>query len=116
MAVMPLKQIITIQRKGTLDRWGNEVTPATSFTLKCRIEEGAQLTRQKSQRQTGATQIVSEEVVSSARIYFNKFADVRLTDELLYTDESGTTTTYLPLNINRTRGPNGKTLLTEVEV
>lgn len=115
MAVIPLKQTVTIQRKGELDRWGNEITPATTFTLKCRVDEGAKLTRRTSQ-QPGTTQTLSEEIVSSARIYFDKFADVRLTDELLYTDESGNTRTYLPLNINRVRGLNGKTLLTEVEV
>lgn len=115
MAVIPLKQTVTVRRPGETDRWGNETTPATTFTLKCRVEEGAKLTRRTSQ-QSGATQTLSEEVVSSAQIYFDKFADIRLTDELLYTDETGNTRTYHPININRTRGLNGKTLLTEVEV
>lgn len=115
MAILPLKQTVTIKRKGEVDRWGNEITPPTEFELKCRIEEGAKLTRRTS-AQSGATQTLSEEVVSSAQILFDKYADIRLTDELYYTDESGNERKYLPLNINRIRGLNGKTLLTEVEV
>jgi hypothetical protein len=115
MALIPLKQSVTIKRKGATDGWNNEITPATTFTLKCRIEEGAKLTRRTTYQQ-GTTQILAEEVVSSAQIYFDKFADVKLTDEILYADESGHTRTYLPLNINHIRGLNGKTLMTEVEV
>lgn len=115
MAVIPLKQTVTVKRPGETDRWGNEISPPEEFTLKCRVEDGAKLTRRTSQ-QTGATQVASEEIVSSARIYFDKFADIRLTDELLYTDESGNSITYLPININRVRGLNGKAVLTEVEV
>jgi hypothetical protein len=115
MPMVPMKQTVTIRRKGELDGWGNEVTPATTFTLKCRIEEGAKLTRRTTQ-QSGASQTLSEEVVSAAQILFDKFADIRLTDEILYTDESGNTGTYLPININRVRGLNGKTIMTEVEV
>lgn len=115
MAILPLKQSVTIHRKSDVDRWGNPLLPDEEFTLKCRIEEGAKLTRRTS-AQSGATQTLSEEVVSSAQILFDKYADIRLTDELYYTDESGNERKYLPLNINRIRGLNGKTLLTEVEV
>lgn len=115
MPIIPMKQTVTIRRKGESDRWGNETTPPTTFTMKCRIQEGAKLTRRTSQ-QPGATQTLSEEVVSSAQILFDKFTDIRLTDEILYTDESGNERVYLPININRTRGPNGKAWLTEVEV
>ena len=115
MAYVPLKQTVTIKRKGETDRWGNEITPPDTFTLKCRLEEGAKLTRRTTQ-QSGAAQTLSEEVVSSAQILFDKFTDIRLTDEILYTDESGNTRTYLPININRIRGLNGKPMLTEVEV
>lgn len=115
MAIIPLKQTVIIRRKGETDRWGNEITPDEEFTLKCRVEDGAKLTRRTSY-QSGMASVLAEEVVSSARIYFDKFADIRLTDELLYTDESGNTITYLPININRVRGLNGKSMLTEVEV
>jgi hypothetical protein len=115
MALIPLKQSVTIRRPGETDRWGNEVTPAIEFTLKCRVEEGAKLTRRTTQG-SGTAQVVSEEIVSGAQLYFDKFADIKLTDEIIYTDESGNTRTYLPININRTRGLNGKTMLTEVEV
>ncbi|MDQ0154914.1 hypothetical protein [Robertmurraya andreesenii] len=115
MAIIPLKQTVTIKRKGETDRWGNEVTPPVEFTLNCRMEEGAKLTRRTSSLD-GANSVTSAEVVSSAQLLFDKFVDIRLTDELYYTDESGNERKYLPLNINRIRGLNGKTLLTEVEV
>ncbi|MBG9548518.1 hypothetical protein [Cytobacillus firmus] len=115
MAVLPLKQTVTIQRKAETDRWGNEVGSPTKFFMKCRIEDGAKMTRRTSQ-QPGATQVLSEEVVSSAQMYFDKFADIRITDEIIYQDESGTTIRYFPININRIRGINGKTILTEVLV
>ncbi|WP_102271302.1 hypothetical protein [Cytobacillus massiliigabonensis] len=115
MAILPLKQTVTIKRKGETDRWGNVVTPDIEFTLKCRVDDGAKLTRRTSQ-QPGAVQTLSEEVVSSAQILFDKFADIHLTDEILYTDESGSTRVYLPINVNRVRGLNGKAVLTEVLV
>lgn len=115
MATIPLKQTVTIKRKGETDRWGTPITPDEEFTLKCRVDEGAKLTRRTSY-QSGTASVLAEEVVSSARIYFDKFADVRLSDELYYTDESDVTRVYHPLNINRIRGVNGKAMMTEVEV
>ncbi|KQL18854.1 hypothetical protein [Cytobacillus solani] len=115
MAIIPLKQTVTVKRKGETDRWGIEITPDIEFTLKCRVDEGAKLTRRTSQ-QPGAVQTLSEEVVSSAQILFDKFTDIRLTDEILYTDESGNTRVYLPINVSRVRGLNGKAVLTEVLV
>jgi hypothetical protein len=113
MAIIPLKQTVTILREGEPDRWGNSTR--TEITLKCRIQEGAKLTR-KTSAMSGANSISSEEVVSTARIMFDKFVDIRLTDEIIYVDEAGNSRTYLPLNISRTRGLNGKAILTTVEV
>jgi hypothetical protein len=115
MAVLPLKQTVTIKRKGDVDRWGNPIKPDKMINMKCRFEEGAKLTRRTAQ-QPGATQILSEEVVSSAQIYFDKFADVQLTDELIFKDESGNSRTFIPINIERIRGINGKAILTVVSV
>ena len=114
MAMVPMKQTVTINRSDK-DGWGNAVNPQ-SFTLKCRFEEGVKLTRKTSAQQSGANSITSEEVVSTAQIYFDKFADIRLTDELTFTDESGNTRNYLPLSINRIYGLNGKAVLTVVHV
>jgi hypothetical protein len=116
MAIMPMKQSVTVSRKGEVDRWGNQINTVPPFTLKCRFEEGVKLTRKTSSQQAGTNAITSEEVISTAQVYFDKFADIRLTDELIYTDESGNTRTYLPLNVNRLSGLNGKAMLTVVHV
>lgn len=115
MGVMPFKQTVTIKRKGEADRWGNSTTTVPPFILKCRFEEKAKLTRHSS-TQAGTAQVLSEEVVSQAQIYFDKFADIQLTDEIEYTDESGQVRTYYPINVERIRNISGKVILTVVNV
>src|SRR5690554_2189493 len=107
MAVIPLKQTVTVYRKGEADRWGNNPAQEEVFDLNCRISEGAKLVR---------GQTMTEEIISVARITFDKFADVRLTDELEYVDEAGDMHTYKPINIERVRGLNGKAMMTVVSV
>jgi hypothetical protein len=116
MALIPLKQTVTVKRPGTVDKWGNPTAP-TEFTLPCRIVEGVKLTRRTSSSGTGGAVMVSaEEVVSTAQIYFDKLADIQLTDEIYYTDDNGKTRLYKPLSIEVKRGLNGKALLTVVNV
>ena len=111
MAILPLKQTVTITRGGgTLDDWGN-VVPEQSFTLKCRVDEGSTLQVYRS-----AGTKISETVVASARIIFDKLADIRLTDTLAFTNELGVTMEKSPIEINVKRGANGKPILTEVVV
>jgi hypothetical protein len=116
MALIPLKQTVRIKRPGTVDKWGNPTAP-TQFTLPCRIVEGVKLTRRMSSVGTGGTVAVNaEEVVSTAQIFFDKLADIQLTDEIYYTDDNGKTRLYKPLSIEVKRGLNGKALLTVVNV
>jgi hypothetical protein len=110
MAVLPLKQTVIIKRGDVLDDWGN-VLPEHSITLKCRIEEGVAL---RSYRSVGMTS--SEVVVATARILFDKLADIRTTDTLVFTNELGVTTEKNPIEINVKRGANGKPILTEVVI
>lgn len=119
MAIIPLKQTVIVARRGEPDRWGN--APIEEFTLKCRFVEGTKMTHKStvqngSEGVNGPTRIKSEEVVSVAQIFLDKYADVKLTDEFKYTDETGNTLTYLPINIQRIRGLNGKAMLTVVNV
>jgi hypothetical protein len=109
MPIVPLKQtIIRIRTEG--DEWeGTEIETRTP--MKCRFAEGTKLVRSMS-----GTNVASSEVVSSAQIYFDKLADVKLTDEFEFTDELGNTRTYLPINIEVKRGLNGKPILTVVAV
>lgn len=113
MPMIPMKQTVTIRREVNEDEWGEGV--ATEFTLKCRITEGAKLVRRTSSA-GGPASISSEQVVTAATIAFDKMPDIRLTDEIYYTDELGNQRFYQPINIETIRGPNGKPWLTEVNV
>jgi hypothetical protein len=116
MALIPLKQTVTIKRPGAPDKWGNPTAPI-EFTLPCRIVEGVKLTRRTSSSGAGGTVAVNaEEVVSTAQIFFDKLADIKLTDEIYYTDENGNTRLYRPISIEVRRGPNGKPWFTIVNV
>lgn len=110
MAILPLKQTVTISRGGVLDDWGN-VTPEQSFTLKCRVDEGSTLQIYRS-----AGTKISETVVASARILFDKLADIHETDTIVFTNELGLTIEKNPIAINVKRGANGKPILTEVVI
>jgi hypothetical protein len=110
MAILPMKQTVTIQRGDTLDEWGN-VMPEQTFTLKCRVDEGSTLQVYRS-----AGTKISETVVASARILFDKLADIRETDTIVFVNELGATIKKNPIEINVKRGANGKPLLTEVVI
>jgi hypothetical protein len=118
MAVLPMKQTVTIIRSGDqtddwLDDWGNP-QESESFELKCRIEEGSILTRQMSGTGSGTSSV--ETIVANARILFDKLADIRQTDTIVFTNELGITIEKNPKEINVKRGASGKPILTEVIV
>jgi hypothetical protein len=113
MAILPMKQTVTIQRGGALDDWGNAV-PGETLTLKCRVEEGTRVTRSLSG--TGSGTSTFEIAVGTARILFDKLADIRETDTLVFTNELGITIEKTPKEINVKRGGSGKPILTEVIV
>jgi hypothetical protein len=108
MAILPMKQTVTIKRGGALDDWGNAV-PGETLTLKCRVEEGSRLA---SYHSVGLSS--NEIVVAQARILFDKLADIRETDTLVFTNELGITIEKTPKEINVKRGVSGKPILTEV--
>jgi hypothetical protein len=110
MAILPMKQTVIIQRGDTLDEWGN-VTPSETIPMKCRVDEGSTLQVYRS-----AGTKISETVVASARMLFDKLADIRETDTIVFTNELGLTIKKNPIEINVKRGANGKPILTEVVV
>ncbi|MFL6479398.1 MAG: hypothetical protein ACJ8F5_00305 [Bacillales bacterium] len=110
MAILPMKQTVIIKRGGDLDEWGN-VAPERTVTLKCRVEEGSSLRVYQS---AGTT--ASEVVVATARILFDKLADIKETDTIVFTNELGQTFEKTPKEINVKRGGSGKPLFTEVIV
>jgi hypothetical protein len=58
----------------------------------------------------------SEIVIASARILFDKLADIRETDTIVFTNELGQTFEKTPKEINVKRSVGGKPMLTEVIV
>lgn len=115
MAIVPLRQTVTITpaSAGT-DDWGNPL-PAQSYDLPCRIQEHTKLTVGNSSS-GNVNGVITREAVSRVQIYFDKLAPISYDDVITFTDENGTTHTYKPLNISVKRGLNGKPLLTVVEV
>lgn len=107
MAMIPLKQTITVYppADSSADPWNPTPAPEP-FSLRCRYQENVEVVR----NQHGA------EVVSSAQIFLDKYANVTVNHEFEYVDESGTTTRYKPHNVARKRWLNGKAILTVVYV
>lgn len=112
MAIMPMKQTVTRIRRSGSEWEGTESENRTD--IKCAIMEGTKLVRSMSGT-TGAQGVNSSEVTSSAQVYFDKLADIQLTDELEYTNEIGVTRKYPPLTIDIKR-LNGKPILTVVSM
>ncbi|MFF2886642.1 hypothetical protein [Paenibacillus sp. NPDC057967] len=105
MALIPLKQTVTVYPPGDNDPW-NPLPPANPFTLRCRFQEGTEVVTDQHGR----------DVVSSAQIYFDRYAPVKSDYEYEYTDESGETVRYRTVNTGRKRWLNGKAVLTVVYV
>lgn len=111
MALVPMKQKITVFRGGELDEWGNEL-PEKDFTLTCRVDEGTFLVKSKS----GGGNVAHREVVAQARILLDKLVDIRYGDMILYKNELGEEIKGNPERINIKRHINGKPLMTEVYI
>lgn len=103
MALIPLKQSITVTRAGESDGWGGSST-TESFTLKARVDEKTQVVQNQ----------IGDEVVSSCEIMLDKLADIRYDDDITYIDELGRKVERKPLRIEPIRAINGKALMTVV--
>ncbi|WP_019241510.1 MULTISPECIES: hypothetical protein [Bacillus] len=103
MALLPLKQTITIKREGELDEWG-ESTGSSTSTLKCRVDESSKVVQNS----------LGNEVVAGMEITLNKLADIKYGDQIEYTNELGVTILREPIRIEVVRMINGKPVLTTV--
>lgn len=103
MAIVPLKQTITVHRGGGTDDWGYPTT-GTTTEYKARVDEKTEVV----QNQAG------QEVVTGVQIMLDKLTDIRYSDEISYTDELGRTTKRKPVRIEPVRMINGKAVLTLV--
>ena len=105
MAIIPLKQSVTITKPGADSGWGH-AEPGVEVALKARVvEETRTVTNQ-----------FGNEVVSSMSAIFDKLPDISYDDTLTYTNELGVTISRKPLSIAPRRGIAGKAILTEVFV
>ena len=103
MAMIPMKQRVTIRRAGETNDWGEGGT-TTTITLKCRVDE----------RTSVVQNTLGDEVVSGMEILFDKLPDVRYDDVIEYTNELGVTVSRSPIKIEPVRMPNGKPTMTAV--
>lgn len=110
MAVVPMKQVITIERGEKLDDWGRTV-PEETIEHKCRVDEGTFLVEYRA-----SGNVASREVVANARILLDKLQDVRYDDLITYTNELGIDMKQKPKKINVKRDISAKPILTEVFV
>lgn len=105
MALIPLKQTVTVTSPASIDGWGEEVSGAAQVH-KARVESDTRV----------VTNQHGNEAVTSLRIIFDKLPDISYNHAITYTNELGATVTRTPIRIEVKRGLNGKALLTEVYV
>jgi hypothetical protein len=110
MALIPMKQIITIERGEKLNDFGKPI-PDQTFTIKCRVDEGTFLVEYRA-----SSNVTSKEVVAKAKILLDKLQDVRYEDTIVYVNELDQTVKAKPKKINVKRNMGGKPILTEVLV
>ena len=103
MAIVPLKQRVTVHKPSETNDWG-ETTPGAIVEYKCRADEKTEIIK----NQHGV------EVVSSVQIMFDKLPDIAYNDVIEYTNELDVTVKRKPEKIEPIRMPNGKPTLTMV--
>lgn len=105
MAIVPLKQRITVTKANGHDGWGRPL-PGEVLTLKARVTEETEI----------VTNQAGKEAKTTATIFLDKLADVSYDDVIEYTNELGVTIKRPPIRIEIKRGIGGKPLLTVVYV
>ena len=103
MALIPLKQTITVVPPGIRDEWGNSVR-GVPYTLKARVDEVTATVQNQ----------VGDEVLSGFTIMLDKLADLSYDHEIIFTNELGVTIKRKPIKIEPIRMINGKAALTTV--
>jgi hypothetical protein len=83
------------------DEWNRPVT-GTPYVERCAIFEGTKLVRSMTGG-SGVHGVQAEEVVSVARIFFDKRSKVDMHDIITFIDEDGFTRTYKPISIENKR-------------
>jgi hypothetical protein len=110
MALVPMKQSITVKKPGSVDEWGNPISGSIT-TYKCRVDEGSELVVKHSGGQTS-----SETVVAEARIMIDGLADVDYADTVEFTNELNHTISRSPKQIDVKRNIGGDPILTVIHI
>ena len=107
MAIIPLKQTITVRKIINVDDdgWDDEIW-SEPITHKVRATEKVEI----------VMNVLGEEKTASVKLTFDKLADIAYTDEITYSNELGVTITRTPLSIKPVRMVNGKAALTTVHL
>ncbi len=108
MAMIPMKQEVTVERGEMIDEWGNTI-PEDQFILNCRVDEGSFLVEYRA-----SSNVSSREVVAKVRILLDQLADIRFDDVITYTNELDEEIKGSPKKIDVKRHINGKPIMTEV--
>lgn len=105
MAIVPLKQTITVTKAGLSDGWGKPQA-GEQISLPARVVNEVKVVKTPT----------GEEALTCLRILLDKLADVSYDDTITFEDEFGATIARRPLTIGPKRMLNGKAILTEVYV
>lgn len=116
MAMMPLKQTVTVRKKITVDNDGWEVEGwSEPIIMKCRAVETIKVIDSAS-LVGGFRRNIDEQVTTTLVLTFDKLPDIDYETEISYTNELGVTITRMPVLISPIRMINGKVTLTEVHL
>lgn len=116
MAIIPLKQFVTVRKRitGNTDGWEADGW-SEPFNLKCRAVETVK-TISSSSMTEGFRKTVDEHMKATLVLYFDKFPDIDYDSEISFVNESGIEITRNPILISPIRMVNGKVTLTEVHL
>ncbi|SHE66284.1 hypothetical protein SAMN05444392_102277 [Seinonella peptonophila] len=106
MAMIPLRQKITIRRSnGETDEWGNPIG-ITETEYACRADEGSFLVQDQN----------GNEIMTSLKVYLEGLIDVSYTDQIEFNNEAGIVINREPQKIQVLRDFSGFPLFTVVYV
>lgn len=107
MAIIPLKQTVTVRKLINVDDdgWDDEMW-SEPILHKVRATEKVEI----------VMNALGEEKTASVKLLFDKLPDIAYTDEITYENELGVKITRNPLSIKPIRMVNGKPTLTAVHL
>lgn len=110
MPVVPMKQVILVDRGEEINEWGKQI-PTETIEHKARVDEGTYLVEYRA-----GGNVASKEVVAKARILLDKIQDIRYDDLITYENELNQKITQKPKKIEIKRNISAKPILTVVYV